>query len=372
MLGAALAAAALVPAASAGRPHRVQLALVPLPRAALGAAGHGFAVAPDSGSVSNAEAASHTPDGTKAKLQKLGRIDGYALEYGNAFSGKPGLTDVRTSVERYKTAADARRALAFWRKEDIELGKLDQPGFGVTNVPVKLPSVGRSHFAYLTSYSASNIAPVSGLDEQVADGPYILDVIVTAGRASTAEALAPKLAKKLDARLRLALDGRLHAKRVKLPKLRAGPLPGGRDLSKLALKASDLVGKATVDKAYVVDPAALSDYSVLMLPAGPFDVLDQEIEWYPSANEASFFADFEHASSLAQSGATALDLGGLGDGAQGSVTESSSLDAGLVVFSTGHLAEFLFVGSQHAVDTAALTSVAQIAANRIDASELGS
>ena len=38
------------------------------------------------------------------------------------------------------------------------------------------------------------------------DGPYILDVIVTAGRASAAKALAPGLAKKLDARLRLALN----------------------------------------------------------------------------------------------------------------------------------------------------------------------
>jgi hypothetical protein len=248
LLGAALAAAVLVPAASAGRAHRVQLGVVPLPKSALGPPAHGLALAHDSGAISNEEAATHSADATTAKLKKLGRLTGYALEYGNAFSGKPGVTDVHTGIERYKTAADAKRGLAFWQKEDSKLADLNQPGFAVTSVPVKLPAVGAKHFAYLTSYSASNIVPVSGLDEQLVDGRYVLDVIVTAGDAATAEALAPELAKKLDARLRLALKGRLHAKPVKLPKLVAGPPPNGPDLTQLALKSADLVGKATVDK----------------------------------------------------------------------------------------------------------------------------
>jgi hypothetical protein len=371
---AALAAAILVPTALASRAHRVQLALVPLPKSAIGPPAHGFALAYDSGAVSNAAAASHTADGTPATFKKLGRVGGYALEYGNAFTGAVGVTDIRTGIEQYKTSAGARRALAFWKKEDAKLSALDNPGFTVTSIPVKVPAAasGTSHFAYLTSYSASNIAPVSGIDEQVADGRYVLDVIVTAGTASTAKALAPKLARKLDARFRLARKGRLHAKPVKLPKLTAGPPPGGPDLSALALRASDLVGKVTVDKGYAADPAAVSDYSVFMLPAGQFDALDQEIEWYPVANEASFFADFENAAALAQHGATALDLSGLGDGAQGSVTQGSQLSTGQVFFSTGHLAEFIFVGNQGAaVGTGDVMSVAQAAANRIDAAGLG-
>ena len=372
LLVAALAAAVLVPAASASRAHRVTLALVPLPKSAIGSAAQAFAPAHDSGGVSNAAAASHTPDATTKTFTKLGRVNGYALEYGNAFTGAAGLTDVRTSIEQYKTSADAKRGLAFWKKEDAAFAALNQPGFAVTNALVKLPAVGTRHFAYLTSYSASNIAPVSGLDEQVLDGRYVLDVIVTAGTASTARALAPKLAKKLDARLRLALRGRLHAKLVKLPTLKAGPPPGGPDLSVLALRASDLVGQATVDKAYIVDPAAISDYSVFMLPAGQFAALDQGIEWYPVANEASFFADFENAAALAQPRATALDLTSLGDGAQGTVIQGSSLGRGQVVFSTGRLAEFIFVAVDGAIDTSDLTSVAQAAANRINAAGLGS
>jgi hypothetical protein len=372
LLVAALAAAVLVPIASADRSHRVNLALVPLPKRLLGPQARAFALAHDSGSVSNASAASHTPDASTATLKKLGRLGGYALEYGNAFTGAPGLTDVRTSIDRYKTAADARKALAFWAKEDAGLSALDQPGFSVTNVRVNVPAVGKTkHFAYLTSYSASNIAPVSGLDEQIAEGRFILDVIVTAGTPAAAEALAPKLAKKLDARLRLALKGRLRAKPVKLPKLKAGPPRGGPDLSVLALRKTDLVGKATVNKAYVADPAAISDYSVFMLPAGQFDALDQEIEWYPVANEASFFADFQHASALAANGTTALDLSSLGDGAEGSVTASSSVSTGLVVFSSGKLAEFIFLGAQGSIATSDVLGVAQAAAHRIDTAGLG-
>ncbi len=171
LLCAALAAAVLVPTASAGRSHSLKLALVPLQRSALGSAAAGLSLARDSGPVSNASAASHTPDATPATLKKLGRLGGYALEYGNAFTGAPGLTDVRTGIDRYKTAADARKALAFWQKEDAELSTLDQPGFSVVTAPVQVPVVGKTKsFAYLTSYSPSNIAPVSGLDEQIAEG----------------------------------------------------------------------------------------------------------------------------------------------------------------------------------------------------------
>jgi opacity protein-like surface antigen len=374
LLGAALAALTLVPAASASRAHRVNLAIVPLPKSLIGPAASSFTLAYDSGKVSNANAVAHTPDSTPKTFKKLGRLTGYALEYGNAFTGAAGVTDVRTSVEQYKTAADARRALAFWKKQDAKLSKLDNPSFAVTNVPVKVPApaAGTSHFAYLTSYSASNIVPVSGIDEQIADGRFVLDVIVTAGTAPLAEALAPKLAAKLDARLRRARKGHLHAKVVRLPKQKAGRPPGGPDLSVLALRKSDLVGKATVSKGYLLDPAAISDYSVFMLPAGQFDALDQEIEWYPVANEASFFADFASASSLLQPGTTALDLSSLGDGAQGSLTVGSSFSQGQVFFSSGHLAEFIFMASEGEIHGNDFTSVAQAAANRIDAAGLGS
>lgn len=367
-----LAATVLVPTASASTPHRVKLALVPLPKSALGQAAQAFTIGYTSGPVSNATAASHTSDATKATLTKLGRVGGYALEYGDAFTGDAGLTDVHTGIEQYRTKADARRGLAFWKKEDAALGKLNQPGFSVLNVQVKVPLVGSRRFAYLTTYGAANIASVSGIDEQFVEGRYVGEVIATAGTPSIATALAPQLARKLDARLELALKGHLHAKAVHVPMEKAGPPAGGPDLTKLALRASDLVGKASADEKFLADPAALSDYSVLMLPAGPFDVLDQEIEWYPVANEASFYADFENAATVAQPHTTALDLSSLGDGAQGSVTAGSSLSTGQVFFSSGRLAEFVFMGSQKSIAPSAVMNVAQTVAARIDSAGLGS
>jgi hypothetical protein len=369
LLVAALAAAVLVPAASASRAPSVKLALLPLPKSALGSAAHSLALAHDSGPVSNAAAAVNTTDATTAAIKKLGRVNGYVLTYGDEFDGATGVTSVRTGVELYKSAADAKHGLAFWRKEDAELSALNQPGFAVANVLVKVPSVGTRRFAYLTSFSASNIAPVSVLDEQVADGRYVLDIAVAAGTGSAAKELASKLAKKLDARLKLALKGRLHAKPVKLPaKQTAGRPPGGPDLSAMALQTSDLAGTATLsEEDYFADPGAVSDYGVLMLPAGPFDLLDQEIEWFSTANEASFEADLVTALARSQQGTTVLDLSSLGDGAQGSVAEGSSVSSGQVVFSTGKLAEFIFMGLQGAIGTNDVTSVAQAAANRLNA-----
>lgn len=369
LLVAALAAVIFAPAASASHAPRVKPALLPLPKSALGSAAHGLALAHDSGTVSNAIAANNTTDATKGTFTKLGRVSGYALDYGDSFSGASGVTAVRTGVDEYKSSADAKRGLAFWQKEDAQQSALDQSGFKATNALVKVPAVGTKRFADLTSFSASNIAPVSVLDEQVADGRYVLDVTVAAGSASTAKALAPKLAKKLDARLRLALKGRLRGTPTKLPgKQTAGPPSGGPDLSKLALAATDLSGQVTLlANDYLVDPTAVSDYSVLMLPGGPFGLLDQEVEWFPTANKASFLTDFATALALGENGATALDLSSLGDGAKGVIANSSSGGSAVVVFSKGNLAEFLFLASDSAIQQSDVTSAAKTAASKIDA-----
>jgi hypothetical protein len=143
----------------------------------------------------------------------------------------------------------------------------------------------------------------------------------------------------------------------------------------MALKTSDLSGPASlVGEGYGVAPAILdfvdlansSEYDVAMLPAGPFDILIQEIEWYPTANGASFNADFLTAFSLSQAGSTALDLSSLGDGAQGSITQDSQFSAGAVAFSTGQLSEFVDLGVfQRAIDSNDVRNTAQTVASKI-------
>jgi hypothetical protein len=87
---------------------------------------------------------------------------------------------------------------------------------------------------------------------------------------------------------------------------------------------------------------------------------------------AAAFADFANTAALTLPGTTALDLSSLGDGAQGSVTAGSSFGQGQVCFSSGHLAEFIFMGSECPIGSDDVTSVAQAVANRIDAAGLGS
>ncbi len=381
--GALLVAAVLVPAASARSAVRVKLSLVPLPKAALGAAGHSLAVAHDSGVVSNAVAAGNSLTGTTASLKKLGRVTGYLLDYGDAFRGGSGVTAVETGVDRYRSASAAKHGLAFWKKDDAKITTLGKAGLTVSGRQLKAPRVGARRFAFLATLKAPGVSPVSTVDEQVADGSYVLEVSVAAGSAAKAKGLAAKLARKLDARLRQALAGRLHGKPVKLPpRLKPGAPKGGPDLSTLALTASDL-GQATVaDEGYAVDPSALSAYSRDMQPAGTYEELSQQIEWYPSTSEAAFRsaigeAVFVHSlASLANAPGvtftvTPVDVSSVGDAAQGVLATISngttSVYFAVVVLTRGQASDLVFVGtSTAAIQSTDVTSLALLAANRLN------
>ena len=115
LLSATLAAAVLVPTASASSPHRVKLPLVPLPKSALGGAGESLALMHDSGVVSNADAANNSTSGTTATFKNLGRVTGYDLTYGDPFTGGTGVTQIASGIEQFKTSAGAKKGLAFWR-----------------------------------------------------------------------------------------------------------------------------------------------------------------------------------------------------------------------------------------------------------------
>jgi hypothetical protein len=374
LAAAALLAAVVVPSAAAKSSAALKLSVLPLPKSSIGSAVRGLKVGNESGVVTNLDAANNTfGDALPDDFTHMGRITGYGLQYGNESTGLSGVDSVWTSVDVYKTAKDAKRGVAFWKKDDALAATLNQGGFSVTNRLVKVPRLGSARFGDLTSFSASNIAPVSSFDVEIAEGRSVLDVMVWAGTSSKATALGTKLAKKLDARFHLALEGRLHAKPVKLPKPADGPPVGGPDLSKMGLVAGDLTGQTTVvSSTYAPVTRALSDYEVFMFPAGPFDILGQEIEWYANANEANFEADFETASELSLSGSAPLDLSSLGDGAQGAIENDSSGGEALVAFSTGHLAEYVYVlGLESGVQQSDVMSVAQTAANKIDAA-LGS
>jgi hypothetical protein len=380
-----LVGAVLAPAASASSEHRVKLSLLPLPRSALGSAGKSLALTHDSGIVSNAAAASSSASGTLGTFTQLGRITGYDLTYGDPFSGGSGVTEIGSGVEQYKKAAGAKKALAFWRKDDAQITSLGHYGVTVTLKVLKTPAIGAGHFGYGTTLVFANSTPISIVDEQVADGRYVLHVDVAAGSVSAASHLASNLLRTLDQRLQLAERGRLRSKPVKLlPPLKPGPPPGGPGLSTLTLSTSDLTGTVTVgDQTYVVDPEALSAYVLDLNPAGQYHDLTQEIEWYATAKAATIITSLESAIVANELGtlvgvtptATSVDLSSIGDGAQGEILQFSmngqSLYAATIGLSRGQASDFVIATSTSPLQAAQVQSLAQAMASHLDAGVTG-
>src|SRR5437879_3211851 len=114
----AACAAVLCPAVAAFDSSR--LALMPLPRQALGPDAVALSLAHDSGVDSNADAARHAGGGvTAADLSRRGRVTGYTLDYNdasaNALRAGHGLLEVQTIAELYLDAGTATEGLVFWR-----------------------------------------------------------------------------------------------------------------------------------------------------------------------------------------------------------------------------------------------------------------
>ena len=380
---AALIALVAVPAAAArSAGARVRLSVLPLPASSLGSAAKSLALQGDSGVIGNKSASASalplTPNRqfVTAPLNppgQSGRVSGYALDYGHGASGAAGVTEVWSSVDSYKTSADAKKGLAsweLWETNHFLHSSLHGAALSVTNKKVKAAGIRSARFAVLVAYSGQKIAPLFGLDEQFTRGRYVADVTVWAGTAQAARQLAPKLAKKLDARIKLAFAGRLHAKPVKLPpRPTAGPPPGGPDLAPLALNATDLSGQVTTgQQGYVRDLFARSVFQVVMQPAGQFDLLQQDVAWYSTANEASFTDDVV----ADQLGPGSLDLSGIGDGAWGVLLSGSSGDTAVLFFSSGQLDEIVAFESPNAIQPAQAKSIAQTVANKINQAGLGS
>jgi hypothetical protein len=389
LLGAALAAAVLAPAASASRPHRVKLAIVALPKSALGAAGRSLAVSPESGVVSNAGATNKSIAGGPSTFDKFGRITGYDLSYGDPYNGGSGITAIETGVDKYKTSAGAKRGLAFWRKDDPKINVLGPYGVAVTITGLKPSKVGTRRFAQAATYAIPNAAPVSLVDEQFTDGRYVLQVDVAAGSISAAFHLAGKLARTLDHRLRLAEAGQLRGKSVKLPPLLdPGPPPGGPDLGALALTSSDFGGQATItDQGYgTPSTPSLSTYVRDMQPAGSFAELAQVIDWFPHANQATVLGRFEGVGFAYGLGEglltgvpgqfTPVDLSAVGHNAYGGVVGVTPPGQSTVYFviislSSGQAADLILGVSESQVQSADVVNLAQVAANRLDAGLAG-
>jgi len=214
----------------------------------------------------------------------------------------------------------------------------------------------------------------------------VLEVETGSTSVSTASRAAAKYAHALDHRLRLAEAGSLRGKPVKLPPgLKKGPPSGGPDLSTLVLTPADLGGTATVANQGYEPPGepSLSEYTEDMAPAGTFAHLSQDINWYPNANDATVLSRFEgvatayaFASGLLTGGLlgqfTQVDVSAAGDDAYGGTITiaqqgQATVYLGVISLSAGKAADVILVDREAQIQSSDLVTLAQAAANRLDA-----
>ena len=384
-LVAAFVAAVLLSAGSASGSSQLKLALLPLPKSALGQVGHSLTLAPDSGVDSNAHSASQaTGNVTAARLERLGRISGYLLDYGTPFSDSTGVSEIQTEVERYRTPAAALKGLGFWRKEELDVRALKQFGLHVSFQKVVVPHAPRPNWAYLTVGRIHGLKPIYAVDAEMVEGAYLLDVSVAAGSSAAAKRLVPVIAQKFDRRFRLARQGRLHANPFKLPRPKPGPPAHGPKPSRIVLTRSDVGSPATLRHAGYVSPRnafdeyAISAYDLAMAPAGTYGDLQQEVSVAASALEVKYFAALA-AGAFAHAGgggtATPVDLSGVGDNAFGELLGASaggnSASEAIIVLSRGKYLDFVVAAAAAKLSAADVQSLAHKAAHRLDAAVAG-
>ncbi len=375
VLGAVLVPAT-APAAPAHSHAKIRLALVPLQTDQLGRAGRSLSLAYGSGTTGDQGGIVLIEGAPRRSGAQAGHTGGYALDYGDPYTGSTGVTEIRSSVQEYKTPAAAKKGLALARLEEEFLGAfLGSPGVDVSVKRVQPVKTGERRFGYLITESAPNLNPVVKLDEQILAGRFVLDLTITAGSASEAEHIAPHLLLLLHHRLFLMLTGQQAGEPANLPPdPQAGQAPGGPDLSTTILQPTDVGQSHAVNlfQGYAAFPPALSSFIMVLEPAGSYDTLEQQIGWWPTATEATYAETYGGGGPFAlgflfSNGATPVDLSAVGDSATGWLdTEDGQSSVG-VTLTNGQAGETIFASSESTLQPSDVQSLAQAAANRLDA-----
>jgi hypothetical protein len=273
-----------------------QLALMPLPKAALGPSALSLPLDPDSGVQTNADAASNAFGRVAAAdLARIGRLSGYDLDYndaaGKAIVAGHGLLEAETGVELYRDPASATRGLAFWRQDTTRAAKLHTPGLAFSMTPFPVNGLGPSTFSVSASIKLKGKPPFYGAQIMFQVDRLLAAVSLSSPQASEVQQLAPPLARQLKARIGLVLAGKISGAPVPLPgKAKAGPPPNGLDLSALALRPGDLGQSRLVSQGYRLDTDLnpISEYQRELSPAGSFANFREQVALFHSPTEASY------------------------------------------------------------------------------------
>ena len=215
----AVCLAIFCPIAAATEPSL--LALMPLPREALGPDAAALQLVKGSGLDSNADAARHAGDGfTAADLARAGRITGYTLDYArpgmSRLNAAHPLVEVQTIAELYRDEARATKGLAFWRSVTRVLAAGKPNGFTVVVSPFAA-RVGDGAFAFeLTLWRGGKPRLYVG-DIVFRTGDLLGAVFVTVTHDAGLRARSIELAGKLSARIQRVAAGKVQEPAVTLP-----------------------------------------------------------------------------------------------------------------------------------------------------------
>jgi hypothetical protein len=187
-----------------------RLALMPLPRQALGADAQGLTLARDSGVDSNAGAARNAGHGvTAADLARQGRITGYTLDWQATGTTPHTLLGVQTIAELYRSAGAAARGLGFWGDVTKRLARTRQNGVTISLAPFEA-RVGDGSYAFVLTYRLTGRAVGYVGDVVFRTGNLLGAVFVTTTEEAPLRGRTLALAEKLLARM-LSVVRRPHA-----------------------------------------------------------------------------------------------------------------------------------------------------------------
>jgi hypothetical protein len=206
-----LTAATLAACASLICADTSRLALMPLPREALGPDAAALTLARDSGIDSNASAAKNAGGGTSAAdLARQGRISGYILDYTAPPTVSPQrLLAVETLAELYRTRANAVGGLAFWRGVTQRLGGTKRNGVAISLVPFAA-RVGDGAFAFELTYKLGGRTVGYVGDVVFRTGSLLGAVFVTSRDRAGLRARTVALAAKLLTRIHAVEGGKIR------------------------------------------------------------------------------------------------------------------------------------------------------------------
>jgi hypothetical protein len=301
VLGGLLGAGSATPAVGVSAR---QLALMPLPLAGFGGRVYGLGLAPGSGVVTDADSALNANGTVSAsELARLGQESGYLLDFG-VFGGPEPVSEAETTVELYGSDAAARRALGFWRSNEIDVGALRATGIRISFAPFAVAALGGGSFAEVGRYALEGARTLFLADVCFRSGRIVADAGITASSPALARGVDVAAALRLRARIRGVLSGRIGGAPVAVPgPLRPGPPPGGPDPASLALTAGELGGRgpAAVQGYEPVGRGALSKYVRELSLSGSLGRLSEQVIVYANATLARFLMPASAGSGSAES-----------------------------------------------------------------------